>query len=113
MNWSTKPWTRHWLKATPLVWLLLAAPAAAAPTVDEFDIPTANSQPEDIVLGPDGNLWFTEKSSNKIGRVTPGNPPVIEDFPVAATFTEPFNITVGPDNKIWFSGKNNTAGGVA
>jgi hypothetical protein len=31
MNWSTKPWTRHWLKATPLVCvLLLAAPANAA-----------------------------------------------------------------------------------
>ena len=113
MNWSTKPWTRPWLKATPLVCvLLLAAPAAAAPTVDEFDIPTANAQPQDIVLGPDGKLWFTEKGINKIGRVTPGNPPVIQEFDVAATFTEPFNITVGPDNKIWFSGKNNNAGGV-
>ena len=30
MNWSTKPSTRHWLKATPLLWLALAAPASAA-----------------------------------------------------------------------------------
>ena len=30
MNWSTKRWTRHWLKSTPLVCLLLAAPANAA-----------------------------------------------------------------------------------
>jgi streptogramin lyase len=73
------------LKTIPLlVLLLLAAPAAAAPTVTEFPIPTANSTPQDIVLGPDGKLWFTEKGFgiNKIGRVTPGNPPVIEDFPL-------------------------------
>jgi virginiamycin B lyase len=103
---------KHSLKATALLWLLLAAPAAAAPTVTEFPIPTAASQPQDIVLGPDGKLWFTENSLNKIGRVTPGNPPLIEEFPVAATFTEPLNITVGPDGKIWFSGKNNGGGGV-
>jgi virginiamycin B lyase len=101
---------KHWLKATPLLWLLLAAPAVAAPTVTEFDTPSPD--PQDIVLGPDGNLWFTEKSANKIGRIIPSDPPVIEDFPVAATFTEPFNITVGADNRIWFSGKNNNAGGV-
>ena len=47
---------KHWLKATPLVWLLLAAPAAAAPTVTEFNIPTAAAFPQDIVLGPDGNF---------------------------------------------------------
>src|SRR5688500_218892 len=107
MNWSTKPWMRRWLSGAALVWLAIAAPAAAAPTVTEFPIPTANTGPGDIVLGPDGKLWFTEKTTNKIGRVTPGDPPLIEEFDVAATFTEPFNITVGPDNRIWFSGKNN------
>jgi virginiamycin B lyase len=104
---------KNWVKATPLIWLLLAAPAAAAPTVQEFaDGLTANAGLGDIVLGPDGKLWFTEKTINKIGRVTPTDPPLIEEFDVASTFTEPFNITVGPDNMIWFSGKNNNAGGV-
>jgi hypothetical protein len=36
---------KHSLKTTAIVWLLLAAPAAAAPAVTEFDIPTANSTP--------------------------------------------------------------------
>jgi virginiamycin B lyase len=103
---------KHSLKATATLWLLLAAPAAAAPTVTEFDVPTANSTPQDIVLGPDGKLWFTELAANKIGRVTPGNPPMIEEFDVPLNFVEPLNITVGPDNKIWFSGKFNGAGGV-
>src|SRR5215217_1550821 len=99
-------WMRRWLKATALLCLLLAGPAAAAPTVMEFDIPTPTAEAQDIVLGPDGKLWFTEKTANKIGRVTPGTPPLIEEFPVPLLFTEPFNITVGPDNKIWFSGKD-------
>jgi streptogramin lyase len=102
---------KHWLKATPLLWLVLAAPAAAAPTVTEFPLPTAAAVPEDIVLGPDGKLWFAEKDADKIGRVTPGNPPLIEEFDVPANFTDPFNITVGPDSKIWFSGIFNNAGG--
>ena len=107
MNWSTKPSTRRWLKATALLWLLLAAPAAAAPTVTEFsDGLTASAQPEDIVLGPDGKLWFAETAIDKIGRVTPGNPPLIEEFALPAGFTDPFNITVGPDNKIWFTCSN-------
>src|SRR5512132_3729312 len=107
---------RHWLKTTPLLLILLlvvAAPASAEPTVQEFgDGLTANAELGDIVLGPDGNLWFTEKTANKIGRVTPGNPPVIAEVDAPTSFTEPFNITVGPDNKIWFSGKFSGAGGV-
>src|SRR4051812_38841818 len=35
---------------------------AAAPTADvtEFPIPTADSRPDGITRGPDGNLWFAE-----------------------------------------------------
>jgi len=98
---------RHWLSAAALISLALAAPAAAAPVVTEFsDGITANAELGDIVLGPDGKLWFTEKTANKIGRVTPGNPPVIDEFDLPAGFTTPFNITVGHDNKIWFTCSN-------
>jgi virginiamycin B lyase len=98
---------KHSLKAAALLWLLLAAPAAAAPTVTEFsDGITPNAELGDIVLGPDGKLWFTEKTANKIGRVTPGNPPVIDEFDLPAGFTTPFNITVGHDSKIWFTCHN-------
>jgi streptogramin lyase len=100
---------RHWLKAlAPLTLLLFAAPATAAPIVNEFGIPTPGAEPEDIVLGPDGNLWFTEHGFmvDKIGRVKPGNPPVIDEFPLPTGFSSPFNITVGPDNKIWATASN-------
>jgi streptogramin lyase len=37
----------------------------------QFSTPTADALPNQITLGPDGNLWFTEEKGNSIGRVTP------------------------------------------
>src|SRR6266849_8066848 len=46
--------------------------AATTGTFTEFAVPTANSVPESIVTGPDGNLWFTEsQAGGAIGRITP------------------------------------------
>ena len=47
-----------------------AAPPSTAGVVTGFPIPTANSGAEYITSGPDGNLWFTEPSDNKIVRIT-------------------------------------------
>ena len=33
----------------------------------EFPIPTSNSNPSGLAVGPDGNLWFTEQNRAKIG----------------------------------------------
>jgi hypothetical protein len=55
---------------------LSALPALTkAGTITEFALPTAKSRPQNIVSGPDGNLWLTEygltaKTGDKIGRVT-------------------------------------------
>jgi streptogramin lyase len=70
---------KHWLKAAALVPLLLAAPAAAAPGVEEFPLATAGSQPQDLVLGPDGNIWFAERGNNKIGRISASAPGTIDE----------------------------------
>jgi|GEM_PF-560976 len=37
--------------------------------IKEFKIPTPNSRPIMIVEGPDGNMWFTEETGNKVGRI--------------------------------------------
>jgi hypothetical protein len=42
-----------------------------------FPIPTG-SQPISIILGPDGNFWFTLQDSSQIGRITPEG--VITEF---------------------------------
>ena len=42
-----------------------------AGTVTEYPIPTADSGPQGITAGPDGNIWFTESNTNKIGKFVP------------------------------------------
>jgi virginiamycin B lyase len=52
-----------------------AAPPGAAkghlPRADirEFIIPTPNSRPIAIELGPDGRMWFSEEAGGKVGRI--------------------------------------------
>ena len=73
--------------------------AAGLGGVAEFPIPTATSISQEIVLGPDGNLWFTEQTADRIGRITPAG--VVTEFTVPASRGRT-GITVGPDGNIWF-----------
>jgi streptogramin lyase len=57
--------------------------------------------PNGITTGPDGNLWFTEYGSGKIGRITPGG--VINEFLLPNPNSGPFSITSGPDGNLWFT----------
>ncbi len=70
-------------------------------TITEFPLPTSNSAPAEIITGPDGNLWFVEGESNKIGRITPSG--TITEFPLPASNSGPWGITTGPDGNLWFT----------
>ena len=54
-----------------------------------------------MVVGPDGALWFTEQTTNKIGRITTAG--VITEYTVPTAGSQPNDITPGPDNALWFS----------
>ena len=69
-----------------------------------FPIPTGNSQPIDICLGPDGNLWFVEQNASRVARVTPKG--TITEF-ATRTLSFPNAITPGPDGNVWFTGGAN------
>src|SRR5262245_21913361 len=70
--------------------------------VTEFPIPTANSNPEGITRGPDGNLWFCEGLAGRIGRITPAG--VVTEFSAGLTpGGQPTEITRGPDGNLWFT----------
>jgi virginiamycin B lyase len=73
--------------------------------ITEFTIPTAGSNASRITAGPDGNLWFTETASDKIGRITPDG--VITEFPLNVgqygVAHGPYGITKGPDGALWFT----------
>src|ERR1700681_1487861 len=62
----------------------------------------AASSPEGIALGPDGNLWFTEFTGDRIGRITPHG--VVTEFSAGMTpFSNAVGITAGPDGNLWFT----------
>ena len=89
---------RTLLIAFGLVALSLESARAARPHT--FAIPTPGSQPIAIVLGEDGNYWFTEANSSKVARITPQG--AVTEFPLP-TFSQPFAITRGPDGNVWFA----------
>ena len=66
------------------------------------------SWPNSLVVGPDGNLWFTGTESAMlggslaIGRVTPSGLVTLFTKGLSA-FDQLHRITVGPDGNLWFS----------
>ena len=53
-----------------------------------------------IAAGPDGNLWFTEKEGNRVGRITPAGE--VTEFSVTVG-SNPWGIAAGPDGNLWFT----------
>jgi len=93
-------WTPASLARLAVLPLILAAMAPAQQVViNEYSIPSANSNANIITLGPDGALWFTERNSSKVGRITTAG--VITEYPVVAN-SQPYAITTGPDGALWF-----------
>lgn len=68
-------------------------------TVREFAVPSIPGGPNGLTIGPDGALWFTERASGKIGRITVTG--TITEFPTM--FADPTNIVTGPDGNLWFT----------
>jgi streptogramin lyase len=81
-----------------------SASASAAPIgqIEEFATPTAASQPQGIVAGPDGKLWLTEANASKIAEVN-SSTHAISEFSTPTPNSFPLGITMGPDGKLWFT----------
>jgi virginiamycin B lyase len=65
-------------------------------TITEFALETP-SQPRGIVLGPDGNVWFTEYNADALSQITPAG--VVTR--VKTIRGGPWGIGVGANNSIW------------
>lgn len=57
--------------------------------------------PDQITAGPDGNLWFTDISLDRIVRITSAG--VMTEFQILTPFSRPIGITAGPDGAVWFT----------
>jgi streptogramin lyase len=86
-----------------------SASASLVGEVREFSTGiTVESLPSKITVGPEGDLWFTERNDNlkgsKVARMTPAGE--VTEFEVLA-FSEPQGITLGPEGKLWFAEVSN------
>ncbi len=92
---------RWFLTASLAVPVGLLAGVARGQVITEFPVPSAFGGALGITAGFDGNLWFTEQSANKIGRITTAG--VITEFPLPVAGTQPARIITGPDGGLWFT----------
>jgi streptogramin lyase len=67
--------------------------------ITEYSLPGRTSDPRSITQGSDGNLWFTDYSRGRIGRITPQGS--ITEYSVGACC--PFDITTGPGGDLWYT----------
>lgn len=54
-----------------------------------------------IAIGPDGNIWFTERIRNSIGKMTLSGE--FTFYPIPTPSANPAGITAGPDGALWFA----------
>ncbi|MGK2857925.1 MAG: kelch repeat-containing protein [Thermoanaerobaculia bacterium] len=67
-------------------------------TIDFFPYAPTYSHPSDLVVGPDGALWFADEFADSVGRVIPGG--AVQSFSLPYG-SGPRAITVGPDGALW------------
>lgn len=91
------------IAAALVVGTLSFAPPSNAAVGDSavFSMGT-NSAPQDLVTGPDGNLWVTNPGSNTIARVSTAGV-VLQNYSLPTANSGVRDITVGPDNNLWFT----------
>ncbi len=72
----------------------------------QFALPDSKSGPFSITNTEldgkllDGNLWFTERWDNRVGRI--GSDGSLTEFPLPNPNTEPLQIITGPDRNMWY-----------
>jgi sugar lactone lactonase YvrE len=81
-----------------------------AGAVTEFPVPSSDGTSlNDLIVGPDGNLWFTESAFGSggtsgpaaVGRITPSG--AVTTFPLPSTEDGIAGaLTVGPHGDLWF-----------
>src|ERR1700686_775969 len=71
------------------------------------DEQAATSLPSSLIVGPDGNLWFTEITSSRIARLTASGK--ITEFLTPTVNAHPSSIAIGADGNLWFSEQQGNA----
>jgi virginiamycin B lyase len=100
-----------WFCRRPLVLAAIALAACAATPVRELatdgavhglPLPNPGSGVTTLAIAPDGTLWFTESSGNRIGRMNPDGSGY-QGFALPQANSGPRIIALGADGNMWFS----------
>src|SRR5262249_27117937 len=75
-------------------------------TLVEYPVPTTDSRPTEVTIGPGGQVWFTERGTaaapgSKGGKGDPATG-AVTDYAVR-TGSRPLGIVAGPDGNLWFT----------
>jgi streptogramin lyase len=73
-------------------------------TITEYALPQPNSEPLNITLGQDGNIWLTEFGGDRIAQFNLTNAGFTQctlPVQVGTTTPTPFGIAAGPDGNLW------------
>jgi virginiamycin B lyase len=73
--------------------------------VRAFALPNDNSGPTTVTVGPDGSVWLTEGSGNRIGRIHADGRGFTE-YSLPHANSAPRIIAMGADGNVWFSEHN-------
>jgi virginiamycin B lyase len=64
--------------------------------------PPTKGKPQRLVLDKDGNVWFTERQGDKLGRFDPKTE-TFKEFPLPGPDASPYAINIDRDGMIWYS----------
>ena len=86
--------------------IIFSVPSAIAQqddiSVKEWDVPTPNSDPHDIVVDGNGLVWYTAIGANKIGMFDPATEE-FREFDIPTSSSRPHGLVADEDGNIWFT----------
>jgi len=69
--------------------------------LSKFQPPTAG-KPQRLELDPEGNVWFSERQGNKIGKFDPKTE-TFREFPLPGPEASPYAVGIDRDRMVWYS----------
>ncbi len=110
-----------WAAEFPIGKLARITLPLSSSNVTEISVPPpgtgATPEPHSLANGPDGNLWFADYGTARIGKINPLGPltpgaMTMYQVPSGAPGTfqasaRPYDITAGPDGNLWFTDRIN------
>lgn len=71
--------------------------------VQEYVLPDTAAFPNDIAVGADGDVWYTDRLRSRVARLDPETG-VVTQYDTPTPASAPYGITVADDGAVWYAG---------